>query len=110
MRAHSLKSFRLSCRKEMCRLRRAALVQVYGRIARFSTRARPHAPAPILLAANRFPPSTRLPRGLTFAASADSKGKLLVAGLRLLQMLAGDLLHIVAFGSAGTTSRTACGF
>jgi hypothetical protein len=44
---------------------------------------------------------------LTFAASADSKGKLLVVGIRGLQTLAGEPLDIVAFSSAGTTYRAA---
>jgi hypothetical protein len=52
------------------------------------------------------------------AAATDSlspqvpilKEKLLVAGLWLLQMLAGESLHIVAFASAGTTYRTAIDF
>ena len=43
--------------------------------------------------------------GLKIAASADSKGKLLVAGGMGLQTLARELLHIVAFWIVSTTSR-----
>src|SRR6266568_977529 len=54
--------------------------------------------------------STRCPATvprLNYAASTDSKGKLLVDGLGALQMLARESPHIVAFRSAGTTSRAA---
>ena len=60
--------------------------------------------------AGAWPVNTRLVMlrcGLKIAASADSKGKLLVAGTKALQRLARDSLDIVAFWLASTTYRAA---
>ena len=57
-----------------------------------------------------FALSTRRPAivlRLNYAVSVDSKGKLLVVGPGALQMLARESPQIVAFRSAGTTSRAA---